>query len=70
MKIGDRVKVISNGSSLIDREGVIQNLRFEDGISVLLDEDKHKTGADWVRYVRICEWTGGMVREITGPRFY
>ena len=46
MKIGDRVKVISNGSSLIDREGVIQNLRFEDGISVLLDEDKHKTGAD------------------------
>ncbi len=46
MKIGDRVKVVSNGSSLIGREGVIQNLRFEDGISVLLDEDKHKLGAD------------------------
>lgn len=46
MNVGDRVKVISKDSALIDREGVIQKLVFEAGVSVLLNEDKNKLGAD------------------------
>jgi hypothetical protein len=46
MRVGDRVKVTNKGSMLLDREGVVKETRFEHSVSVLLDEDKARLGAD------------------------
>lgn len=46
MKPGDRVKIVNEGSSMIGKVGVVKHNLFEDGVSILLDEDVNQLGAD------------------------
>lgn len=46
MKVGDRVRVINNGSSMVGKEATVRSILFEDGVSILLDEDVGQLGAD------------------------
>lgn len=43
MKVGDRVRVSNQSSSLVDKEGVV-DCKLTGGYGVILDEDVHRKG--------------------------